>query len=167
MLDYDDAYSCPLSNAIRSFNWGACGHALKRTDTEVGTSDEIVLRTPSWNLIPKRDDSETFVYKTVSSVAVIERDVREINSFCSDSPDEARFRQNEFGHIADDKEDCDISDNLVTSRKKQKVGAGKSLNDDAIAVQRSETIKKRQVEPCQMIILLDIRISSGKLAFSF
>jgi hypothetical protein len=153
MLDYDDAYTCSLSNAIRSLNWGACGHALKRTNTEMIVSEDIVLRTPSWILLPKRDDSETYFYKTASSVAAVAGDdVTDTNS-------------NGNGHTADDIQDScdDISDNSATNGKRQKVRAHKSFSDDAGALQISETVRIRKVEPCQMIVLLDVNTSTGDI----
>lgn len=156
MLDYDDAYACSFSNAIRSLNWAAFGHALKRSDTEGGMPESIVHRTPSWILSSKRDDGETFVYKTVSAT-VGECDIIQTTSFCN----EAQVRSNKNKYTADDNH-YGLHDNPVTNRKRQKVRVGKTFSDDAIAFRRCETVKRRQVEPCQMIVFLDAKMSSGK-----
>jgi hypothetical protein len=159
MLDYDDAYTCSLSNAIRSFNWGTCGHALKRTDTDIRMSEDIVLRTPSWILLPKQDDGEAYFYKTALSAAVADYNVTGAVS-------------NRNRHTADNCDDnqdnCDdVSDNSATYRKRQKFCADKSLTDDAAALQIFETENRRRVEPCQLIVLLDVKTSTGTINLSF
>jgi hypothetical protein len=159
MLDFDDAYTCSLSNAIRSFNWGACGHALKRTDTDIRMSEDIVLRTPSWTLLPKRDDGETYFYKTASSAVVADNDVTETIS---------NSNRHTADNCDDNQDNCDdVSDNSATYRKRQKFCADKSLTDGTAALQRFETENRRKVVPCQMIVLLDVKTSTGKINLTF
>ena len=163
MLDYDDAYTCSLSNAIRTFNWGVCGHTIKRSDVEKRMSEDIVLRTPSWILLSKRHENETFVYAERSSTANVRRDATEIDSFCNHSTSEERIRSSEAKYSADGSRDShDISDHLVATRKRQKVSDTEDLSDDAVTLQQSAAEKRRQVELCQMIVLFDVNMSHGK-----
>lgn len=72
LLDFgDDALSCALSAAIKSVKWTKFGHSL-RVDTlanlsKVGTDNNILLSTPSWLLVPKRVDFESFAYTSHAS----------------------------------------------------------------------------------------------------
>ena len=87
LLYSEEATSCCLLTAVKSFNWLAYGHNIKYTDMEMDRTHKLLACQPSLMLIGVRNSRKTQVCKLLSSVGIISKLVDEFPS-CAIPPRE-------------------------------------------------------------------------------
>lgn len=183
LLYSEEASSCFLLTAVKSFNWLAYGHNIKSSVMEANRTNKLLVCQPSLTLTAVRDSKNTQTYKLLSSAG---------NSVVIDDLLTCSTQQSEIGvttynsiHGKFDgtsNDDCDREtlrgdDSMSKKQKNHHIVNDKASShpdnvDERIALGEivegyksqlsSTTVGGQSVEARDLIVILDINMPDGK-----
>jgi Topoisomerase VI B subunit, transducer len=183
LLYSEEASSCFLLTAVKSFNWLAYGHNIKSSDMEANRTNKLLVCQPSLTLTAVRDSKNTQVYKLLPSTgnSVVVDDLLT----CSTQQSEIKVTtynsiNGKFDGTSND--DCDrgtLGGNDWMSKKQKndhivhdKASTHPDNVDERIALSEvvegynsqlsSTMVGSQSVEARDLIVILDINMPDGK-----
>lgn len=183
LLYSEEASSCFLLTAVKSFNWQAYGHNIKSSDIEANRTNKLLVCQPSLTLTAVRDSRNTQVYKLLKSAgnSVVVDDLLTCSTQQSESKVTTYDSINEkIDDMSNDDRDLETLRGNDWMSKKQKnehivhdnASSPPDNVDERIALgefvvgynsQVSSTkVDRQSVEARDLIVILDINMPDGK-----